>query len=243
MLKIVEAIELNPAMKKQDRKGIISRSPFLNLDYFDFVHDIPVDYMHTACLGVVKCLIVLCFNVGEKRPRLVKRKLSSPAKFNSAMSSVKVPHEFSRRGRNLDFSVLKAQEFRNIILFFFPFVISCFELEDKEISLWLYLAFAIRACVLPENEFQNVQKTHVKKVMQKFYILYEKLFGATNCSYNTHVLCSHLLDMRKTGSLTATSCFGFENFYSELRNSFVRTWYTIAFKTNLYQMYFNPRSI
>ena len=90
ILSIVEAIESNPTMSRKDKKGIVSRSPFLNLEYFDFVLDIPVDYMHAACLGVVKKLIELCFNVGEIRPRITKRKLSSPCKFNECMATVQV---------------------------------------------------------------------------------------------------------------------------------------------------------
>ena len=75
--------------------------------------------MHLGCLGVVKRLIELTFNIGESRKRVTKRKLSDANLFNSLMSSVQVAREFSRRCRQLNFGVFKAQEFRNIILFFF----------------------------------------------------------------------------------------------------------------------------
>lgn len=55
--------------------------------------------------------------------------------------------------------------------------------------------------------------------MSQFYNIYERLFGVQNCTYNTHVLCSHVLKMRKK-NFTSISCFPFENFYSELRDSY-----------------------
>ena len=198
IISILEDIESNPSMSKKDKKGIVSRSPFMDIPYFDFVQDIPVDYMHTACLGVVKKLIELCFNVGEVRPRVTKRKLSTPTKFNEHMSTVQVPREFSRRGRSLDFSVLKAQEFRNIILFFFPFVIDCFAPTDKETRLWLLLAYSLRASVLPSVETENINFNDIGECADKFYVLYEKLFGPTNCSYNTHVHALTFLTCAKT---------------------------------------------
>ena len=221
ILLILESIDADDTLSKDDRKGVVSKSPFMSIEYFDFINHISVDYMHAICLGLVKKLIELCFSVGDIRPRITKRKLSSPNQYNNQMTCVKVPREFSRRGRMLDFSMLKAQEFRNIILFFFPLIISSLPSSCKEIQLWLLLSYSVRACILPVNEFAKVSKNTIKKSITTFYSLYEKLFGAVNCSYNTHVVCSHLLQMRYENDLTKTSCFPFENFYSELRHSFI----------------------
>ena len=57
--------------------------------------------------------------------------------------------------------------------------------------------------------------------MLSFYKLYEELFGSENCTYTTHVICSHLLQIRGDVPLTENSAFIFENFYSDLRHSFV----------------------
>ena len=54
-----------------------------------------------------------------------------------------------------------------------------------------------------------------------FYNIYEQLFGPRNCTYTVHVVCSHILQIRGDTPLTDTSAFKFENFYSELRRSFV----------------------
>ena len=205
---------------KDDLKGVVGHSILLDIEYFDFVNDSPTEYMHLVCLGAVKRLTELTFNVGLNRTRITKRKLSSTKKFNYLMSITKSTYEFSRRSRDLDFSVYKAEEFRNLILFFFPHVLSCIENDAREKELWLYLTFMIRSCTLPDNEYFNINVNQIVLACAKFYKLYEKLFGPSNCTYSIHVLCCHLLQLRQLGPLTETSAFKFESFYSEIRNAF-----------------------
>ena len=54
----------------------------------------------------------------------------------------------------------------------------------------------------------------------QYYTKYEKIMGASNCTYSVHLICSHLLQMREKGPLTSHSAFPFEEFYSQLRHSF-----------------------
>ena len=102
----------------QEIKGIVGPSPLMDFQDFNFVYGISTEYLHSVCIGLVKRLLELCFNVGELRTRITNRKLSNCETYNAKMSFIKVPREFSRRGKKMDFSVLKAQELRNIILFF-----------------------------------------------------------------------------------------------------------------------------
>lgn len=201
-------------------QGFTGKSLLLEFPQFDFIHGVPCEYMHTICLGVIKKMLVLTFNLGEKRHRSTTRKLTPPSQFSRRMKNIKVPREFSRRGRNLDISVLKAQELRNIGIIFFPIIVDCIEKEAKEIRLWLLLAFIVRACIIPESEYEIVVKQDILNSSHQFYALYEQLFSVKNCTYNTHVFGSHILDMRTKGPLTMTSAFPFESFYSELRHSF-----------------------
>lgn len=221
VLEIIDELEENPNMDKLDRKGIVGRSCLFNIPNFDYVRDSPAEYMHNVCLGVVKRMLELTFNVGEKRSRVTKRKLSSTAEFNKCMSETKVTRETSRRARKLDFAVMKAQELRNILLFFFPHILQCIESNAKERKLWLLLVFMIRSCILPTAEFLQYHLDKLDAICEEFYILYEKLFGQINCTYNTHVVSSHLVEMRAHGPLTLTSAFGFEAFYGEMRHAFV----------------------
>ena len=100
-------------------------------------------------------------------------------------------------------------------------MLDCIEEEHEERKLWLYLAFMMRSCIVPSEEFRYVSLDDVEMCCKIFYKLYEKLFGAINCSYNTHVFCSHLPEIRAHGPLTETSAFAFESFYGEMKNCFV----------------------
>ena len=220
LLENQEENEDTDPLTRDDLKGVAGHSVLLDIDYFDFVNDVPTEQMHLLCLGVVKRLTELTFNVGLNRSRITKRKLSSTKDFNILMAKTKVVTEFSRRSRDLDFSVFKAEEFRNLILFFFPHVLSCIEKNARERDLWLYLAFMARSCSIPDSEYFSININQISIACQKFYKLYEKLFGSINCTYSIHVLCCHLMQLRQLGPITETSAFKFESFYGEIRNSF-----------------------
>ena len=207
-------------MPANEAKGVVSRSPLLLIPNFCLCKNVTTEYLHSVCLGVCKRCIELTFSCGENRSRITNRKLSSPLDFNKMMLNIKMFKEFSRRCRELDFAVYKGQEYRNIVLFFFIIVVECIEKQAPERKLWLQFAFFIRACVLPANEFRIIDLDTIEKTAIDFYNLYEKLFGQKNCSYNTHVVCSHVLEMRYFGPFTSTSAFPFESFYGEIRNSF-----------------------
>ena len=177
--------------------------------------------MHLTCLGVVKRLISLTFNVGESRKRVTKRKLSEVSDFNKMISTEQVVREFSRRLRNMDFGVMKAQEFRNIILFYFILVVDCIQEEfPKEKKMWLQLAYVVRCCVISNKEFKQIPENVIKNAAKSFYKIYEAIYGPKNCTYSIHVFCSHVLQIRGDEPLPEKSAFKFENFYSEIRNLF-----------------------
>lgn len=114
---IIQGIEFDH-ITHEEAKGFVGHSLFLDIEYFNFLTDIPAEYMHSVCLGLIKRMIELTFKVGENRTRVTTRRLSQPSTYNKQMKSVKVPREFSRRIRNLDLSIIKAQEYRNMLLFF-----------------------------------------------------------------------------------------------------------------------------
>ena len=221
IFEIIQKIENNQELTIDEAKGIAGRSVFFDIPSFNFVRDIPVDYLHCTCIGVVKRCVELTFKVGSNRPRITKRPLSSPLQFNLMICKVKVFKEFNRRVRDLDFAVYKGQEYRNLLLFFFPLVLNCIEKGKKERKMWLYLSFAVKACVLPKEEFAPVPLDIIDICCKNFYAIYQELFGETNCSYNTHITGCHMLEMRFHGPLTFSSAFSFESFYGELRKSFV----------------------
>ena len=221
---ISNEIEANPDIVKTDPdfcKGIKGKSLFLDQPSFHLVNDMPPEYMHSVCIGVTRRMLELTFRVGENRDRVTKRKLSNPKTFNDKIKSIQLPRESSRRCRNLDLGVMKASEYRNVLIYFFLIVIDCIEDEfEEEKQIWLHLAFMIRACILPNDEYTNVDKEQLKSACRKFYELYEKVYGQKNCTYSIHVVGSHLFQIRGKRPLTSKSAFKFESFFSEVRNLF-----------------------
>ena len=218
---ITDKLDNGEVLSLDEAKGITGRSLFLDIPYFVITRDIPTEYLHTVCLGVGKKLIELTFNVGEKRKTNTTRKLSSVEKFNNLMSLIQVVREFSRRARSLDFAVMKGQEYRNIIIIFFPIVVDCVEKTSPKLRrVWLLLAYMIRLCIIPNQEYDNADSTILETLATEFYQLYEEIFHPRNCTYNTHTVGSHLPNMRAHGPLTLTSAFGFEAFYGEMRHAF-----------------------
>ena len=208
-------------LDKNEKKGFKGKSHFLNQPNFHFINDIPAEYMHLGCLGVIKRCLELTFNTGEKRIKASKRKLSEPEEFNIQIKKIKFLREFSRRCRNLDLSIIKAQEYRNIGIFFFPLVVNCISMQyADEKKIWLYLAYMLRSCLLPNEEFDEIHKQDVKNACKKFYTLFERSYGQKNCSYSIHTFVSHLLRIRGDNPLTSTSAFMYENYYSEMKNLF-----------------------
>ena len=202
-------------------KGIKGRSVFLGQPNFDFIIDLPAEYMHLVCIGVVKRMVEFSYKVGKKKNRVTKRKRCDPKLFNDLIKDVLVPRESSRRIRNLDTSVFKAQEYRNILLFYFPIILQNIDAKyKKERQLWLALVFMITSCVIPNEEFENVKKELIVKACELFYNLYYELFGQENCIYSVHVLPSHLLKIRGNSPLTERSAFKFESFHAEMKNLF-----------------------
>ena len=209
-------------LSDEEKEGLLGYSPFLDYPGFDFINGFPCEYLHHVCLGVTKRLLELSFAVGEIRKRITKRKLSSTKLFNERMRVQKVTSECSRRGRNMDFKVMKGEEFRNLTLFFFPHIIDSIESSQgkTERKLWLLYVFQIRAFVLPEEEFSNVQNEDIQYCCDQFCVIFEQLFGTSNSSYNIRMM-SHLRQVRERGKLTDTSTFKHESYYGEMRRSYV----------------------
>jgi hypothetical protein len=91
------------------------------------------------------------------------------------LKATRVPSEFSRRTRELDFPNLKAEEYRNIIIFYFPAVLSLLRTARKERIFFAQFVYFVRALILPENEFtfQPEQITCLKETLYQAYEVFQ----------------------------------------------------------------------
>ena len=195
----------NEELSKAEKQGFYGHSHFLDLDNFDFIDNIPAEYMHSICHGVVKRLLELTFKTGSSRERQIKRPLSDPRDYNTAMSKIKVPRDFSRRVRTLDLGVMKAQEFRNVILFFVSIILICIpDTYRQEKQLWLHIWFMVRACTVPNTEYADLNTAQILESSATFYKMFQSVYGQKN--------------IRGEEPLTERSGFRFENYFAQLRN-------------------------
>ena len=213
--------EESEELTRDERVGIVGTSLLLSQPHFNMIKGLPAEYMHSVCLGIVRRLLELTFKIGQSQESLSKRTLCPPVLYNSKICYIRVPREFNRRGRFMDLSIMKAQEMRNILLFFFPLIIDCIGNEyPKDQAVWLLLTYMIRACVIPNPEYQAIDPDFIHQCSAKFYKTYETVHGTSQCSYSIHVVSSHLLQIRADAPLTFKSAFKFETFYGEMKNCF-----------------------
>lgn len=231
-LQMVQQLEsLKKSKKKVEEKdlerlcGIRGRSVLFDFGYLDVVYDVPPEYMHFVCLGIVKILSTLTFAFSGNRYRRFSSgnaKRIPVSRINSELLKIRVPSEFSRKIRGLDPADWKAEEYRNLILFYFPvlFTVASSSRDAESLKIWLTLAFLIRAYVLPEKEFKFVSKSLLQQCQRRFIQKIRKVHGEYNCLYNFHMIL-HLDLIRQHGPLSKTSSFPYESMFSKIRDSFV----------------------
>jgi len=217
ILQKIESGEIQ--LRSNEAKGMKFKTIFTQLDNFDVIHHIPSDYMHFAVLGVVKEMVNLTFDFGSNVKNC--QRLIQATIFNDEMLDTKTLSDFSRKVRPL-FIGMKAIEYRNLALIYFPYVLENLpqtNYADKQ--MWACMVFVLRACVLPEDLYDfETNMDHVKRLNEKFLTLHEIVFGDIKSTYNYHQWY-HMPDYRSLhGPLTEFSAFPFESSYAQLVNAF-----------------------
>ena len=194
-------------------KGI---SPLSQLP-MGMVTQVPVEYMHLVCIGVVKKLLKawVTGNYGKKT-KLSSRNLELTSKRLELLSHY-CPRDFARKPRSLsDFSEYKATEGRQFILYTGPVVMHGI-LEKQAYVHFLFLHSAIRTlCSKSPLRTLLLRRAEVaiKKFVEKCPMFYELSF----LSYNVHALLHLVKDVEHfRESLDNFSAFKYENNMSFFR--------------------------
>lgn len=173
------------------------------------VSQVPFEYMHLVCLGVVKKLLSAW--ILGKYSRLSKLSGRSISVICERLNFLRVycPSDFSRRPRSLDiFSKYKATEFRQFLLYTGPVVM--YNLLDEQLyKHFLFLHAAIRILVSKTPSKQHLRFAEL--ALQKFVLRCEILYGPTFQTYNVHGLLHLPDDVKRFGSLDSFSAFPYEN--------------------------------
>ncbi|XP_067206727.1 uncharacterized protein [Linepithema humile] len=196
-------------IRMTDRDHHKGKSPLSRLP-MGMVTQVPVDYMHLVCIGVVKKLLT-AWITGKygKKTKLSGRNLDVVSKRLELLSHY-CPRDFARKPRSLsDYSDYKATEGRQFILYTGPTVMLGIMEKQTYIHL-LFLHTAIRT--LCSNTFSNMSllqcaEVALKKFVEKCQVFYKLSF----MSYNVHALLHLVADVKRFGPLDSFSAFKYEN--------------------------------
>ncbi|EFN71874.1 hypothetical protein EAG_07199, partial [Camponotus floridanus] len=178
-----------------------------------FIENIPLDYMHLLCLGVMrKCLYM--WTTGDLKVRLQSHKCQI---LSSNLENIKhnIPVEFCRKPRSLDYlKQWKATEYRQFLLYTGPVVLRGILSNDLYYHfLTLTVAIRILCCKNVCNDYLNYAEELLIHYVNTFKILY----GKYNMSHNVHGLIHLCDDVRIHGTLDLFSAFKYENFLQEVK--------------------------
>lgn len=175
----------------------------------NIVSQVPFDYMHLVCLGVVKrlCKAWLIGNF-TKSAKLSARHIDL---ISSRLESIRkyCPVEFSRPPRSLkDWRDYKATEFRQFLLYTSPVVLSGI-LQENVYLHFLLLHTSIRILI---SSTYSQKLLHFSDIaLKKFVLLSENIYGKDFISYNIHGLLHLTEDVKRFEPLNTISTFPFEN--------------------------------
>jgi len=199
-------------IEKHDDNYHRGETPLVNIPHFGHVTNVPLDYMHLVCLGVVKKLINLWF----EGPLNVRIRSSVEKEISFKINEIRsyIPIEFQRKPRPLnEYKHWKAVEFRTFLLYIGPIVLK------NKISMDTYqhfLTLHVAITILCSRELTEEHLLYAKNLLEHFVITFKIIYGVHNLSHNVHGLIHLAKDCEMYGSLDAFSAFRFENHMQQL---------------------------
>lgn len=180
---------------------------------FPMVSGFIVDYMHCACIGVMKRILIRLKSSTKNQLKVhlsVKQKL----KFNKNLDMVRqsIPSDFARRleGGIENINHWKATEMRAFLLYIGIALFGTKKIISKEFRLnFLHFSVAMKL-LLTDHQHCNLKV--IQSLMIQFVSDAADLYGISFVSYNVHNLIHLHQDYKEYGNLNLVSTFPFESF-------------------------------
>ena len=192
----------------------LDSSPLLVLG-FDLVNGFPLDYMHLACLGVMRYMLRLRL-CGPLTTRLSARAVQA---ISERLCFIRpfLPREFARRPRSLyEFRLWKATELRQFMIYTGSYALK--GLVTPEVYE-LFLSFSCAMTILLSPSLAQRHAHYARELLVTFVSNFAHCFGSQFLVYNIHGLIHLADDAERYGNLDHISCFPFENHLQQLKKS------------------------
>lgn len=179
------------------------------------VSQVPLDYMHLVCLGVVKRLIRFWVN-GNHSVRLNNASIDEINKRIEKYRKNTVL-EFARKPRSIrDVDHWKATEFRQFIFYYGPLVMN----GILQPNMWLhFLCLHVALRILASSQLCIKYNVFAGTLLRHFVEYFGDFYGGEYINHNVHNLIHLPQDVLKFGPLDKFSCFKFENFMHIIKKS------------------------
>ena len=187
--------------------------------FFTLPNGLLFDVMHLVYHGVSRSLLAA----------IIHKRLVDVQTLSNLTESVKVPHDFRRKPRNLlsDLKLWKSQEHKNFLLYIGPSVLTTMAITSPDSVpsqlLILYYLLSTAIFVLSSEIVSHDDISRAKELILHFQVTICEYFGRSVCTMSTHALI-HLPDqVARAGPLTLTSTSTFENLNRQLKRSITGT--------------------
>lgn len=180
-------------------------SPLEELD-IDMVDQVPLDYLHVVCLGVVKRFLNIWVN-GSPPHLLPSASIEYISNYLKTISFSQ-PTEFQRRVRPLgDLGHFKGTEFRTLLLYTLPVVLRKVLSEEKYNH---FMLLHVGITILCSKRWQSKADV-AKQILIKFVEETGRIYGKEHLIYNVHSLIHLADDVKLHGPCDSYSAFLFES--------------------------------
>ncbi len=229
------ATRRNMSIAMWDAKGVLRRSPLLDLRNFKITKGTPGDFMHMIAIGIGRKIYRLLFmerhkhlEPGEDKEDVKERSKRQAKMVNRFVSSVRIPTELGRRTRKVVFARFKAKEWRYYCLFLYLYIglYLLGEGDGTRKKILVLFTFMCRMFYLPDREYnklRNESGLEPGMIMERLCKYYERSFGKGEMTFNEHLLFSHALEQREEhGPVSNYSVYRYEDLFGQIKNAFVK---------------------
>ncbi|KAJ8964072.1 hypothetical protein NQ314_005155 [Rhamnusium bicolor] len=204
-----------------DEEYHLGETVLTKLPDFDMVRNVPLDYMHLLCLGVVKRLLVHKTYGWVFARQPFKFSYSNIKKISDLLSSLNkfIPSEFCTKTRSIEeCKRYKATEFRLFLLYVGSVVFKS-SLNPQFYSNFLNLHVASLIMCRQEYHKDAQMLSYANDLMKYFVKKTCEMYGHDFVSHNVHNLVHLAGDVSLNGKLDNFSAFPFENYMSQLKKN------------------------